>query len=194
MARIFDEFLRGSIGKKIPLSRMMLHKIPGGDAGTKKTLEKMAEIVAKSMRHPEHAAYIRNITLQVIVKDACAPRNYLCEYEAIHEFVRDKIRWTRDARGFEVLTWPARTLMVGAGDCDCKSTLEATMLLMIGFPKVAFRAIGANPEMPDQYTHVYIIAKPDRKSPWIPSDPTVPNAKLGWESPLILKKLDHEIQ
>lgn len=177
----------------LPPTRLTLTKIPGGDAGTKKTLEKMKEIVWKSVRHNEHGPVIREAAISAILKGECAPKDFLCEYKAMHEFCRDKIRWTRDARKHETLVWPARTLLIGAGDCDDKTMLECAMLLMVGFPGVAFKAIAANPEIPDQYTHVYVIADPTGKGKWIASDPTVSGAKLGWESPVRFKEMILEL-
>lgn len=177
----------------LPPSRLTLSEIPGGDSGTRETLKKMKEITWKSVRHPQHGPLIREAAIAAILKGQCAPKDFSCEYRAIHEFVRDRIRWTRDARKHETLCWPGRTLMIGAGDCDDKSMLEASMLLMVGFPGVAFKAIAANPEIPDQYTHVYIIADPLGRGKWIPSDPTVSGAKLGWESPVRFKEMTLEL-
>jgi hypothetical protein len=153
----------------------------------------MKEIVWKSVRHPQHAPIIREAAIAAILKEDIAPKDFLGEYRAIHNFVRDKIRWTRDARKHETLVWPARTLMIGAGDCDDKTTLESSMLLMVGFPGVMMRAIAANPEVPEQFTHVYLMADPVGNKKWIASDPTVSNAKLGWQSPVIFKMMDLEL-
>jgi hypothetical protein len=194
LARIFEalsDFYSNQLG--LPESKVTITPIPGGDKGTKATLQKMKEIVWKSLRHAQHSPVIRMASAKAILDAKCKPKDYLCEYDAIHTFVRDKIRWTRDARRHETLQWPARTLAMGIGDCDDKSMLEAAMLLHVGFPGVAFKAIGANPAVPDQYTHVYIIADPSGKEKWIASDPTVDNAKLGWESPLILKSMAVEL-
>lgn len=177
----------------LPPSRLKLTAIPGGDAGTKATLNAMKEIAWKSVRHHEHGPVIREAAIAAVLKNECAPKDFTCEYKAIHEFVRDKIRWTRDARKHETLVWPARTLLIGAGDCDDKSMLEAAMLLMIGFPGVAYKAIAANPDIPDQYTHVYVIADPLGRGKWIASDPTVSGAKLGWESPVRFKEMTLEL-
>jgi len=176
----------------LPPSRLTLTPIPGGDKGTEATLKKMKEIVWKSVRHPQHGPIIREAAIAAILKSDVRPKDFLGEYKAIHEFCRDKIRWTRDARKHETLVWPARTFMIGAGDCDDKTMLEGAMLLMIGFPGVGARAIAANPEVPDQYTHVYVMAKPSEKSQWIASDPTVSGSRLGWESPVQFKRLDLE--
>lgn len=192
MARMFSLAEASRMGV-LPPSRMTLTPIPGGDAGTKKTLERMKEIVWKSVRHPQHGPLIRETAIRVILQAGCAPKDFVCEAKALHEFTRDKIRWTRDARKHETLVWPARTLMIGAGDCDDKTMTEGSMALMVGFPGVMFRAIAANPQVPDQYTHVYLMLDPVGNRKWIASDPTVSNAKLGWESPLKYKIMDMEL-
>jgi hypothetical protein len=192
MARLWSLAEASRMGV-LPPSRMTLTPIPGGDKGTKATLIKMKEIVWKSVRHPQHGPLIREAAISTILKAGVRPKDFLGEYNAIHNFVRDNIRWTRDARKHETLVWPARTLMVGGGDCDDKTMLESAMLLMVGFPGVAEKAIAANPEVPEQYTHVYVIADPTGKGKWIASDPTVSGAKLGWESPVRFKEMILEL-
>jgi hypothetical protein len=106
----------------LPPSRLTLTPIPGGDKGTKATLIRMKEIVWKSVRHPEHGPVIREAAIATILKAGVRPKDFLGEYKAIHDFVRDDIRWTRDARKHETLVWPARTLMIGGGDAFQKDT------------------------------------------------------------------------
>jgi len=195
MARIPEFIARSMLGNSLglPAPRVTITPISGGDKGTKETLKRMKEIVWESLRHAKHSPIIRMAAAKVILQNNCKPKDYLCEYEALHEFTRDKIRWTRDARRHETLQWPARTLAMGIGDCDDKSMLLAAMLLHVGFPGVAFKAIGANPAVPDQFTHVYVIADPTGKGKWIAADPTVSGAKLGWESPVRLREMILEL-
>lgn len=189
MVRIY-EVLSSFSDRDLPEPRLTLTPIPGGDEGTRRTLKKMREIVWKSLRHPQHGPILRGTALKVLVDAGCKPKDYLCEAEALHNFVRDEIRWTRDARRHELLQWPARTLAWRAGDCDDKSMLISALALMVGFPAVAFRAIGANPAHPEEFTHVYVLLDPFGNGKWIPSDPTVSKAKLGWESPVKFRVMD----
>lgn len=188
MARIWQK-----LSASLPPTAATFTRIDSGDRGTRQTLQKMKEIVYKSMKHPQHAAILRTTALKIVVDAGCPPKDYLCEYRAVHEFVRDKIRWTRDPRRFEGLMWPARVLAVGAEDCDGKTSLEASLLLMLGFPGVRFTAIAANPEAPGSFSHVFIEADPFGKGQWIASDPTVSGAKLGWRSPIAFKVMTLEL-
>jgi hypothetical protein len=189
----YYEALSQFSSRHLPQPRVTITPISGGTKGTRQTLDRMKQITWKSLRHPKHSALIRMAAAKAILDMKCPPKDYLCEYDAIHTFVRDNIRWTRDARRHETLQWPARTLAMGIGDCDDKSMLEAAMLLHVGFPGVGFKAIGANPTVRDQYTHVYIIADPVGNDQWIASDPTVSKAKLGWESPVRYKEMVVEL-
>ena len=65
----------------------------------------------------------------------------------------------------EVLSRPADTAVaVGRGfrpeeDCDGYSTYAAGLLACMGIP-CAFATVGADPENPDRYSHVYVVAYP----------------------------------
>lgn len=118
-----------------------------------------------------------------IVKAAgVAGHDYVGEMRALFEFTRDRIRYTRDPVGVELLQTPNRTLRVRAGDCDDKSTLLAALLRAIGHPAVvAFRAVAAETSRPGAYSHVYVIARVGGRE--IPLDPTPPKARMGWQVP-----------
>lgn len=60
----------------------------------------------------------------------------------------------------EVFRRPVDMLDIRRGDCDCFSMLVAALLLANGI-KCAFRAVGANPNYPDEYSHVYVVAYPE---------------------------------
>jgi len=82
--------------------------------------------------------------------------------------VRDEIRYVQDTNGIELLHDPVTLLEIGAGDCDDKSILLASLLESIGhrtrFVAVAFE--------PDRFSHVWVQDYLDGR--WVDLEPTEP--------------------
>ena len=95
-------------------------------------------------------------------------KDYVAEVKNIHRYVRDEIRYIKDVRGVETIQTPLKTLEIGQGDCDDKSTLAASMLESIGHP-TRFIAIGFTPGL---FAHVFIETKIGDK--WIALETTEP--------------------
>lgn len=76
------------------------------------------------------------------------------EIKALHQYVRDHIRYVRDVDGVETVQHPLYTMQVRQGDCDDKATLLAALLKSIGYP-CEFVAVGF---APGQFSHVYVNA------------------------------------
>lgn len=180
------------LGALPPPMQVSVHTIPGGDRGTKATLEKMREIVIASLKDKKHGAFLRGLAIKITLDAGCKTKEFKCEAKSIFEWVRDQIKWIRDTRGFETLQYPYRTLAFGAGDCDDLSILLAALSISVGIP-TSFKAIAANPMRKDQYSHVYVIMDPMGQDKWIPADPTVKSAAFGWESPLRFKEMILEV-
>lgn len=146
-----------------------LGNIPSGEPGTTTTLKLMRRFVNQYKRSPE----VRETALSLISE--LRPKDWLGEINAVFSYVRDSIRYARDVRGVETLQIPSVTMDLGAGDCDDKSTLLASLLESIGHP-TRFVAIGYT--KPHTYSHVYVETKHGAR--WMPLDATVPMA-LGWK-------------
>lgn len=76
--------------------------------------------------HPLMRAFV---VQQVLAPARVPPYNDLAAVAAIHRWVRDEVRFVREA-GEQVLT-PARVLIWRFGDCDDRSGLVAAMLQSI---------------------------------------------------------------
>lgn len=170
--------------------QVAVYSIPGGAAGTRETLERMKKIVWNSIKDKKHGAFLRGLAIKITLNAGCKTKEYRCEAKAIFEWVRDRLKWIRDTRGYETLQYPYRTIEFGAGDCDDLSIVLATFALVIGMP-AGFRAIAANPTNKNNYSHVYVMLNPngDGKT-WVAADPTVKTAAFGWESPVRYKTMD----
>lgn len=78
--------------------------------------------------------------------------NYYGEACAIHDYVRDNVRYVKDINGVETLHTCNAILNIMCGDCDDKAIMIAALLLSIGhnprFVAGAFDGI--------QYSHVWV--------------------------------------
>ena len=150
-----------------------LMQLPEGKAWTLATLKVMRQIVRAAKKRPA-------IRFQAIQLTQNLPnKNYYLEAQALHDFVRDDIRYIRDVRDVETIAYPEITLKTGAGDCDDKVVLLASLLESIGHP-TRFVAIGRAPQ---HFEHVYLETKIGER--WVASETTEPwpfgrRPKLGF--------------
>jgi len=144
-----------------------LQALPDGVAGVKQTLALMVKLA----RAGKDTWPVRQLAEQIIgnVKQ----KAYLDEVKAVHEYVRDHIRYTRDIRGTETVATPEQTISRRLGDCDDKSLLVAALLEAIGHP-TRFVAVGREPM---DFCHVLVETRIGQK--WI-SVETTENVPVGW--------------
>jgi transglutaminase-like putative cysteine protease len=129
----------------------------------------MRQFVRDALREPSQS--IRLVALDII-KDLPS-RNYRAEMTALHAFVRDQIRYVRDPEGIESVATPEKTLQLGQGDCDDKSTLLAALLMSVGHP-VRFVAVGMGG---GPLSHVLVESRLADK--WVPLETIIPKPP-GW--------------
>lgn len=142
-----------------------IEEIPGGLAGTDKTLLRMGELVRDSLRRGR----IRLTALSIIERANVPPGNDLALARSLFESVRATIRYIRDPIGVETLQSPAVTLRLRAGDCDDHSVLLAALAMSVGLP-VRWRVIGPSP---DRFNHIYLEILADGR--WNAADTTIKN-------------------
>jgi transglutaminase-like putative cysteine protease len=149
------------------------------------TLEKMREFVNHGKKQPVIREKATALTQNLEQK------NYLAEIAALHQFVRDEIRYVRDPANVEMLHWPERVLEQRHGDCDDKSVLLAALLESIGHP-TRFVAVGFR--NPNEYSHVFVDTyyRPSRgwagRPGWMTLE-TTENVPMGWRPPGIVAAL-----
>ena len=156
-----------------------LANLPAGSrAATRATLRIMRNTVREARTHYPIIELARQITQGIPQKD------WLGEARAIHQFVRDRIRYVQDPAGLELVQIPEETLRVRAGDCDDKSVLAGALLQAINHP-VRLRAVGLN--RAGQFQHVF----PETRigSRWLSVETTEP-VELGWLPAGIRKDAD----
>ncbi len=165
----------------------------GTDASVDKTVELMQEMAKGKFgaRSPKIRAAAINIIngLDPITGDrigaSVANKDYFGMLEAIHNYVRDNIRYVKDVVGQETLSYPEETLFNSqGGDCDDMTILEIALLGSIGlraYPVV----IGLEP---NHFSHVYLYAEipPGRHrgaGKTFAADPIMREWALGTEAP-----------
>ena len=141
--------------------------IAEGKEGIRQTLLLMAQIVRRYKANPVVLQKARELTSGLRQKD------YYAEIRALHEFVRDQIRYVKDPVGVETIATPDQTLRIGQGDCDDKSVLVASMLESLGHD-CRFVAVGFSP---GEFTHVLVQTRAG--AGWVNVETTEP-VPLGW--------------
>ena len=139
--------------------------IPTGEAGIRATLRVMCDLANDDQVGKGGAAVLlkaREISAPYLQKD------YFREARACSNWVRDEIRYIRDPVGIELVQTPIKTLEIGCGDCDDKSTLLAALLMSIGHP-CRFIAIGT---VPRKFSHVFVQTQ--IRNHWINAETTEP--------------------
>lgn len=114
-------------------------------------------------------------------KWAVEERDWPGEVEAMYNYVRKHVRYTRDTTGVEVFRSPKRTLELKIGDCDDLTILLGSLLQAVGYP-IMIRVIGMKGT--GTFQHVYLLAgtPPHDPKKWIPLDPSRGHG-AGWEYP-----------
>jgi len=156
--------------------------LPDGIAGVDATVRKMVELAHS--QYGSKSAKIRALAIDIVRNAGIQDKDYYGEMVAIHNWVRDNIRYVRDPIGQETLSYPEETAFNSrAGDCDDLSTLEMALLGSIGiesFPVV----VGM---FPGHFSHVYIHGKvPPGKGRHagkvVPLDPIMKDWQAGREA------------
>jgi transglutaminase-like putative cysteine protease len=151
----------------------LLQTIPDGDPGTLQTLRLMKGYARQSLKHPQQI--VRGYTLLAV--QGVTPRDWRAEVRALQEWVRDQIEYRMDPDQIELVQTPEKTLEFGAGDCDDKATLLASMLLAIGHPaRFCAAAIDG-----DEFSHVMVQSKVGEQ--WIMLETIIAGAPMGWYPP-----------
>ena len=155
-----------------------LQSIPSGKAGIRLTLK----IMGKLVKDYRHTRAIRELALKLT--ENLQQKNFYGEAQALHHFVKERIRYVKDVKNVETLQSPFQTLRLKAGDCDDKSILVASLLESIGHP-TRFIAVGFTP---NSLSHVFVQTKIGNK--WVSVECTEP-VPLGWTPKNIKNMMTH---
>lgn len=164
-----------------------------GETAIMNTIKKMKDIIMSSSRNPYIREWAQKIVAGIEVNDL---KN---EANAIHNFVRDNVRYTRDPFGYEYLQTPPvllediRLYQAGQGnrpigDCDDMTMLSLSLLKSIGF-NVAIKVVSFHES--GRLSHVYGLVKIGYE--WVPIDCVRTDKQLGWESPLLTRAVEVQV-
>jgi Transglutaminase-like superfamily len=150
-----------------------LYRAPlmGGDAGVSQTIQEMRSLVDQALRDPSILRTAKDIVRSVPAFDDYA------EAQALYNWVRQNIRFTKDPVDKETLYPPSELLQIRAGDCDDISMLLGTLLMAIGYP-ARLMTVAANG---DEFSHVYVEGQINGQ--WIPMDPARSDSQFGVAPP-----------
>lgn len=149
--------------------------IPEGVEGVRATLEHMRRLARQYRVTPQ----VRELAISLTNSAPNYGDGWAEEVDALFKYVRDSIRYLRDVEGVETLQSPVDTLELGAGDCDDKATLLASLLLATEHP-CRFVAVGFSPDI---FEHVFVETKIGPR--WIALE-TTKDVPMGWRPDGIL--------
>jgi hypothetical protein len=152
-----------------------------GDAGVEQTINEMRGLVDEALRDPSIIRLATDILRSVPAFDDYG------EAEALYNWVRANIRFTKDPVNKEKLYPPAELLKIRAGDCDDISMLLGTLLMAVGYP-ARLMTVAATPDSPEQFSHVYVEGEvPAGSGQWIPMDPARYDSQFGVAPPVVTR-------
>lgn len=155
--------------------------IPDGDAGVQRTVQ-----IMQGLAHGKWGAKSVKVR-QAALEAARGTERGMDEITSVLDWVKGHIEF-RGENG-ETLQSPEATLELGAGDCDCQSTLIAAMLQWLGY-QTRFRTV-ALLDAPQEFSHVYVEVRDKRSGQWIPLDATVARSWPGWEPDDVARGLSY---
>ena len=166
---------------RMVVPRITVHKVPQGTPGTLVT----AKLIGGLIREGAKDFMVRQCAIEIFRRAGIRPKDKMGEVQALFDWVRRNVRYTRDILRVETLHTARRMLELKAGDCDDMTILLGAMLVSTGHP-VRLALVGFNPKRPHVYTHIYpeVLVK-DR---WIAIDATV-DRPIGWAPPALWKRV-----
>jgi len=108
----------------------------------------------------------------------CPEKDAKCELQMIHQGMRRSIRYTSDPVSADLYARPARTLAMGAGDCDEYTAVACAAAMAVG--RQCRMIVIETTDSKEGANHIYAEAMADGK--WIPMDASV-NMPFGWSAP-----------
>src|SRR5271165_713849 len=153
-----------------------------GEGGTTQTIQVMRQLIDQAMSDANFVRFVVDLVRSVPAYDEMA------EAQAVYNWVRSNIRYTKDPVTKEKLYPPQELLKIRAGDCDDISMLLGAMMIALGYP-ARLVTVAANPTDPNEFSHVYAEAEiPPGSGQWVALDAARPGARFGVEPPSYFRK------
>jgi transglutaminase-like putative cysteine protease len=160
-------------GCRLPPSSAYVYSeiIPDGDAGIARTVQ-----IMQGLAHGKWGARSFKVR-QAAIEAVRGTERGMDEISSVMDWVKRNIEF-RGENG-ETVQSPEATIELGAGDCDCQSTLAAAMLQWLGY-QTRFSTV-AMIDAPEDLSHVYVEVRDKRTGQWLPLDTTVARSWPGWK-------------
>ncbi len=159
------------------------------DAGLKKKLQAMEQLVEEGVRDPRLYQHTRQVLF-----DCGAPgKDQKAEVFCLFEWDKANIAYRRDPYGVETFATPWYTIQARGGDCDDFSIVLCAQLKSVGY-RTRFKVIKTYAA--DNWNHIYPqVEIPRGSNMWLTLDATVPEQPIGWQAPaaIIEKSGIHQI-
>ena len=153
-----------------------------GESGTAQTVALMRNLIDDATTDPEFVRFAVDMVRGV------PAYHDMAEAQAVYDWVKQNIRFTKDPISKEKLYPPRELLKIRAGDCDDISMLIAALLFALGYP-ARLVTIAADPNQPEEFSHVYVEAEvPPGSNVWIAVDAARSDSQFGVEPPNYFRK------
>jgi Transglutaminase-like superfamily len=174
----------GAHSSRPQISGLALYRAPllSGEAGTKQTIALMRRLIDDAVSNSRFVRFAKDLVRNVL------PYNDIGEAQAVYEFVRQSIRYTKDPVTKETLYPPMELLKIRAGDCDDIAMLMGAIMIALGYP-ARLVTISANASDPNEFSHVYLESEvPPGSGQWVAMDAARSGAQFGLEPPIYYRK------
>jgi hypothetical protein len=127
-----------------------------GKAGNLQTVRTMSELAHQAAGDP----VVQRLARLVVLQSGVPSHFYADEALAIGQFVKEKVRYSRDPDGYEQLQTPKLLIEdiqkgIAQGDCDDMALLTSALLLSIGH-RPFYRMVRYDAQ-DGCYAHIYLV-------------------------------------
>jgi hypothetical protein len=153
-----------------------------GDGGVAQTIALMRQLVDQDLANASFVNFAKSLVQNVPSHDEWG------EVEAIYDWVKSNIRFTKDPYPKETLYPPSELLKVRSGDCDDISMLMGALALAVGYP-ARLVTVAANRQSMGEFSHVYTeIEIPPDSGTWVAADAARPGGQFAAHPPEYFRK------
>lgn len=153
-----------------------------GEPGTAQTVALMRRLIDDALADSQFVRMAIDIVRSVQAFDDFG------EVEALYNWVKRHIRFTKDPVTKEKLYPPQELLKIRAGDCDDISMLLGAFAMAVGY-NARLITVSANRANPGEFSHVYVEAEvPPGSGQWVPMDAARADSEFGIEPPTYFRK------
>jgi len=140
------------------------------------------DFVRAILKNPRQMYFARKLA-ESVLRDV-PDRVFNLEIQALFDFVRDRIRLTRDIKDVETIKTLERiyneieALGIFLGDCDDATILLAGLLMSVGYT-VRIVITSTMQNVSDSFNHIFLQVLNPTDNKWYNLDPTIKTKPMG---------------